>query len=75
MEPNIHFSFSCHSNVAYARQISGTQLQTVCTWKFSSMLSAYELDANMTAHKMFVFIKTAPLLPGVIEFHRAMTLV
>lgn len=34
VESNIHSSFSCLSNVACARQISGTQLKTVCTWKY-----------------------------------------
>lgn len=62
VEPNIHFSFLCLSNIAYARQIFGTRLKLCVFGNSRGMKTAYKVDANMTAW-MFVFIKAA-LVPA-----------
>lgn len=73
VEPNIHFSFSCLLNVAYARQIFGTWLKLCVFGNSRGMKTAYKVDANMTAW-MFVFIKAALVPVDATVFSRTVIL-
>lgn len=73
VEPNNHFSFSCLSNVACARQIFGTQLKLCVFGNSRGMKTAYKVSANTTAW-MFVFIMAALVPADATEFQRTVIL-